>query len=961
MRKLILLSLALSALLSGPCFGQYKLIEEVKAEPGKATIPYVRYQLDNGLMVILHEDHSDPLVHVNVTYHVGSAREEAGKSGFAHFFEHMMFQGSKHVADEQHFQIVTEAGGQLNGTTNRDRTNYFETVPSNYLETALWLEADRMGFLLDSVTQRKFEVQRETVKNERGQNYDNVPYGRVYEHMSENAYPETFPYSWLTIGYIEDLNRVGVEELRKFFLRWYGPNNAVLTIGGDFESKATLDMVVKYFGSIPRGPAVTNMTPLNVEAWQAFYTADRYLVMEDKVRQPELNMMWPAVQTYHPDEPALDCLGSILGGGKASRLYAKLVKTQKARSAAAYNSTSELAGTFSISVRAFPDQSLAEIERIVRETLAEFEKSGPTDDEIASYKARTESMYINSLASVSGKCSRLASYQTFTGNPNQIGQALDRVRAVTKEDVMRVYEKYVKGKFAVIHSTVPNGSTQLAARSETWKGSRGKWQGPKEDYSNLQLRPVTDAFDRSIRPTPPAASPIVVPTYWTKTLKNGAKVIGAENREVPLVAMSVTFVGHYEYMSRHPEQAGVGAIAAELLNEGNAKYTAEQMSMELDKLGSSANFNMDGGMMTFSLRSLTQNLDATLALGQLRFLNRQFSQEDFDRIRKRALDGVKESGTQPTEIARKVFFRQLYGKDHPQGLPNAGLEASLTNLTLDHVRQYLEYVLRPEHANVVLVGDLDKKSGLKKLGMVQQMTSAPLNGMPMGGSMAKTPVATPSVDKTRIYLVNKEGAPQSQIWAGYVAMPFDAIGDYHKAGLMNYTLGGMFNSRLNLMLRENRGFTYGARSGFSGTLYPGIWSFTTGVKTPATDSSLTDFLQVVTEYRDKGPTAEELDFLQKSYNQRDALSYETQWQRAGFLLNILMYGLPKGYDKQQRTLLNSLTVADLHALAQKHLHMDQISIVVVGDKKTILPGLQKLGMEIWELDVNGELLSKEVK
>ncbi|MEP2792362.1 MAG: pitrilysin family protein, partial [Kangiellaceae bacterium] len=301
------------------------LVEQVTAQPGKTVIPYKKYLLDNGLTVILHEDKSDPLVHVDVTYHVGSGREDIGKSGFAHFFEHMMFQGSENVADEQHFKLVTEAGGTMNGTTNTDRTNYFQTVPANQLEKMLWLESDRMGFLVDAVTQEKFEVQRETVKNERGQRVDNQPYGRLNERVSAALYPEGHPYSWPVIGYMEDLNRANVNDLKKFFLNWYGPNNAVVTIGGDIEEKKTLELLVKYFGPIPKGPEVGMPEKLAVTL-----DKDRYISMEDNVHLPLVYMSMPTVSLRHEDEAPLDLLAQILGGGKTSLFYKNLVKNQLA-------------------------------------------------------------------------------------------------------------------------------------------------------------------------------------------------------------------------------------------------------------------------------------------------------------------------------------------------------------------------------------------------------------------------------------------------------------------------------------------------------------------------------------------------------------------------------------------------------------------------------------------------------
>ncbi|MEI8280287.1 MAG: pitrilysin family protein, partial [Bacteroidota bacterium] len=443
---------------------QAKLVEKVAKKGNEIVIPYEKYVLANGLTLIVHEDHSDPIVHVDVTYHVGSAREEIGKSGFAHFFEHMMFQGSEHVADEQHFKVITEAGGTLNGSTNRDRTNYFETVPSNQLEKMLWLESDRMGFLLDSVTQRKFEVQRATVKNERGQRYDNVPYGLVSEVTAKNFYPYGHPYSWLTIGYVEDLNRVNVQDLKNFFMRWYGPNNAVLTIGGDVDTKEVVTLVEKYFGSIPKCPSVQP-----VKLPQPIISSDRYVSMLDNyAKLPQLRMVFSGVPQYSMDEVALDCLAEILGKGKSGLFYKDFVKTQKAVNANVYNSTTELSGEFVFSITPFPGQKLADMEKMVRESLAEFEKRGVTDEDINKFKNENESQLIYGLESVSGKVSQLAAFQTYTGNPNYIGKELEHYKAITKADVMRVYNQYIKGKHSVILSVLTKGQETNKAAEDNY-------------------------------------------------------------------------------------------------------------------------------------------------------------------------------------------------------------------------------------------------------------------------------------------------------------------------------------------------------------------------------------------------------------------------------------------------------------------------------------------------------------
>src|SRR6218665_1342501 len=571
MRKNLLSSVMLM-LVASLASGQTKLIEKVTKQGNELVIPYEKYQLSNGLTLIIHEDHSDPVGHVDVTYHVGSAREEIGKSGFAHFFEHMMFQGSDNVGDEQHFKIISEAGGTLNGSTNLDRTNYYETVPSNQLEKMLWLESDRMGFLLDAVTQPKFEIQRSTVKNERGQNYDKRPYGLLGEFTSKNLYPYGHPYSWMTIGYLEDLNRSDVNDLKNFFLRWYGPNNATLTIGGDVSTKQIVKLAEKYFGSIPRGPEVTpvKLAPVKLEKNRYASYVDNY------VRMPQIRIVYPTVPDYHKDAPALSCLAQVLGQGRNSVMYQSMVKSQKALNAMAFNSTSELAGEFTISVSPFPGKSLAEMEALVNEAMAEFEKRGVTDEDIAKYKSQSESRSINGLASVSGKVSQLAAYQTYLGDPNQIGRQLAAVQALTKEDVMRAYNQYIKGKNRLVVSALPKGKEDLKAGADNYTIDSSHYAKPDYGYAGLKYVKAKDNFDRSKVPAS-GANPIVnVPAYWTSTLPNKIKVIGTKNSEIPTATIQVYLKGGKLMETSDFSKAGLSSLFAAMMNEDTKNYTSEQ-------------------------------------------------------------------------------------------------------------------------------------------------------------------------------------------------------------------------------------------------------------------------------------------------------------------------------------------------------------------------------------------------
>ncbi|MEJ8755414.1 pitrilysin family protein [Pontibacter sp. H259] len=937
------LSIVLTASVVGAADAQTKQVEKVTKKGDELVIPYEKYKLANGLTLIVHEDHSDPVVHVDVTYHVGSAREEVGKSGFAHFFEHMMFQGSDNVADEEHFKIVSDAGGTLNGTTNRDRTNYFETVPSNQLETALWLEADRMGFLLDAVTQKKFEVQRETVKNERGQNYDNRPYGLVYELTSKNLYPFGHPYSWTTIGYLEDLNRVNVNDLKNFFLRWYGPNNATITVGGDVKPAEVIKLVEKYFGSIPAGPAVEDMKPM-----MAQLEKDRYISYEDNVRFPMLRMTFPTPEAGHKDEHALDVLAEIIGQGKNSIFYKNIVKEQKALSASASNSTSELAGEFGISLMAFPNNNLAAAEDMLRKSIAEFETRGVTDEDLQRYKASVESNVVNSLASVSGKVSQLAAYETFRNNPNYIQEELRRIQSVTKADVMRVYNQYIKGKSAVILSVVPKGKKDLVAKADNYTVDTNKSVAMPQEYGNLKYTKAVDTFDRSKRPAAGQATAVTVPNYYTTKFKNGLEVIGTKSDEIPTVTLQLTIAGGHRLSASNPGKAGIASLTASLLNEDTENYTSEQFSSELDKLGSSIRVGSGAEETFITVSTLKKNLDKTLALLEERLFRPKFAQDDFDRLKKQQLEGIANQSTQPTAIANGVYSKLLYGENHIMAIPTSGTTASVSSITVDDVKQFYKANFSPSVSNLVVVGDISEKEIMGKLDFLKKWDKKNV----VIPADAKAPV----IAKTKLYFVDKPDAAQSEIRIGYVAMPYDATGDYYKTGLMNFALGGAFNSRINLNLREDKGYTYGARSGFSGSKYAGPFTASAGVRADATAASVVEFMKEITEFKNKGITEAELQFMKNSIGQSDARKYETPGQKAGFLGRILEYDLKKDFVNKQTQILNTISKKELDALAAKTLPVENMHIVVVGDKKTVLAGLQKLNYEVIELDANGNLV-----
>ena len=920
-----------------------KFVGGIERGGDETLIPYTMYELDNGLTVILHEDDSDPMAHVDVTYHVGSGREDIGKSGFAHFFEHMLFQGSENVADEQHFKLITESGGTLNGSTNSDRTNYYQTIPNNQIERILWLEADRMGYLLDAVDEASFENQRDTVKNERGQRVDNQPYGRTFEAIGEALFPEGHPYSWSTIGYLEDLDRATLDDLKTFFLRWYGPNNATLTIGGDIDKRDVLEKVVKYFGPIPRGADVTE--PERVD-----YTLDedRYLTEEDNIPLARIDMVWPTVEARHPDEAPLDVLMSILTEGKTSVLYDKLEKPGLASSVYGFHYCREMACQFQIVAQPNPakDTSLADMEATIRQALADFEARGVLDDDLERVKAGVVSNLIYGLESVSGKVSQLAYNHIYFDDPNLIGKDLERYSTVTKDDVMRVYRQYIQGKPAVILSTVPEGEAGQAAREANWTmpernipettpASAVDWSLPE------------DNFDRSVVPPSGDNPTIKAPDVFETTLANGIPVLVARNEEVPTTTLQITLdVGQKDDPL---DKVGLAVNTAQYLNDTRTvNSTAEDLSNRLSKLGSTVSFSGGDDSTTIYVKTLTENLEPTMEIVREKMFEPLFNPEDFDRLKDQTIEGLKQARKRPNAVARMVFDRILYGSQDPTAYFGSGTLESVENITLDDMEEQYKRTFSPKVARIVAVSDLSEDE--------MEAALAPLADWE-GGSVDTVQYAGPiELDAGRVYFVHKDDAAQSEIRIGYHALPYDTTGEYYRASLMNFPLGANFNSRINQNLREDKGYTYGARGFFSGGPERGYYVASSAVRAETTADAITQFMNEMRRYRDEGLTEEELAFTKAAIGQADARSYETPRQKLGFLSRMQRYGLEPSYVDEQADILEGLTLDEVNAMAADMIDPDAAVIVVVGDRKYI-PEIEALGYQVTEMDEDGNFLS----
>lgn len=955
MKKLLLS--ALSLMFGLGAYAQATLIEKVEAKADKVVIPYERWKLPNGLTILLHEDHSDPIVNVMVTYKVGSNRESLGKSGFAHFFEHMMFQGSKHVGDEEHFKMVSTAGGNMNGFTERDRTVYFETLPSNYLETALWLEADRMGFLLDSLTTKKFENQRDAVKNEKSQNVENQPYAMAYvEEINKVLYPPGHPYSWPVIGYVDDLNRANLEDVKNFFLRWYGPNNAILTVSGDFKPEETLKMIEKYFGDIKPCPEVKKLrTP------PVIIPSDKYTAYNDKTYFLLNLRVYPTVPKYHRDEAALDLLGLMMGNGNNSVFYKNFVKTKEAVEASANHRSEELSGEFTIQVFAYPpeiqsmseayaayEKMLTDVDTKVKASIEEFGNNGITDEALLRAKSQVEAFALNELTSVFSKGAAISEWERLLGRSSSFSEEVDRYNRVTKEDIVRVYNKYIKGTGAAVLNTYPITNQKDSVKSvNPYAGSTFP---ANPEYANLKYAPNADKFDRALRPKPTEAKPVEVPEYYTKTLSNGLKLVGTRYNEAPVVTLVLEMEGGSLVLSQDKiKKLGIAELTAAMMNEGTKNFTTEQISAELEKLGSSISFDASKTSTNIRVTCLRKNLDATLKLLEEKLLNPGFKEEDFKLAKKQYKEGIRNEETSANTMANKLFNFSIYGNSV------LGLEPSMKsvdNIELNDLKDYYSNYYSPSVSNLVVVGDISEAELLPKIEFLNKWAAKEVKLQPIPEPL---PVTEP-----KFFIYNKSFAPSSVIQMGYASIKFDATGDYYKNRIANFVFGGNFNSRLNLNLREDKGYTYGIRSSFFGDKFTGTFEINSSVKRKATAASLYEIMKEFKRFETEGINDAELAFTKSSLLNQEALRYESPFQKAGFLGSILRYNLEKNYTVKQNEILKNMTKDEVNQQVKKYFDSKKITTLVVGDKFMIDAQLEKAAKDEKTKDVLNKVKLKKI-
>jgi len=930
------------------------LVEKVEPQQSKAIIAYEKYKLPNGLTIIVHEDHSDPLVHLMVSYHVGSARELPGKSGFAHFFEHMLFQGSEHVGDEEHFKIISNAGGEVNGNTTRDRTVYIQTFPSNFTETGLWMEADRMGFLLGAFTQKKYEIQRSTVKNEKDQRYT-VPYGFLMEVKDQNLYPPTHPYSWPVIGYVDDLDRVDSNDLRNFFLRWYGPNNATVIVSGDADAKQVVQWCEKYFGSFAPCPEVKKqrVAPVSIpeNRFANFY--------DGKASVPVLYTSWPASPAYSNDEAPLDVLSQLLGGGKSSLFYKRFVEAEIALQANASNNpmgamNHELAGEFSITLAGYPMSDVNFLRRKMFALVDSFDIIGFGDDDLERVKNDIVSSYYGVFESVESKASLINEYTYIQeGKAFNLQDDIDRYRRVTREDVLRVYRRYLKNRGAsvVIIEPDPRKFTDPNFKPTSYQSvnpnANVKSTSADAEYAGLTYKRPVDAFDRALMPAATAAKPVTIPSLSREKLSNGLEIAVSQSTESPLVFMSFNIDGGH-LLEGSIVKNGTASMTAEMMSEGTTSRSSEKISQELEKLGSSINFGAGNTGTNISVACLRENLDKTMEILEDMLFNPAFPKTEFDRNKKQSLEQFNFIKNNRSQAASNAWSA-LMNAGTPLATMASGMQKDVEKLTIADLKAFHAKYYAPELTKVVVVGNVSQEEAMKALSF--------LNKWKTTGAAAPAVPTLPKWESNHVFMVDFPNSEQSEIRIGFNALPYDASGEFFRSTLMNFPLGGNFNSRINLNLREEKAWTYGSRGGFTPAYknLSGNWIFSSSVRASATDSAIVEVVKEINNFKQGGMTAEEFNFTRNSVLANQALEFESNMQKSGFIYNILNRNLPDDYTRQQEQVLKGITMDELNQLAAKYLSTDRMVILVVGDAATLKPRLEKLGYgKVQMLDAFGQ-------
>ena len=890
-------------------------------------INYQKYTLKNGLDVIVYEDHRLPLVAVNLWYHVGPANERQGRTGFAHLFEHMMFEGSQHVGPKGHFRYLEGAGASdINGTTEFDRTNYFETLPSNQLELALWLESDRMGYLLGTLDREKLANQRDVVRNERRQSLENSPYGLVEEGLIHQIFPKNHPYYADVIGSHEDIEAARLSDVREFFRQYYSPNNASLAITGDFDPAAARKLVEKYFGSIPAGPPVPRINVVTPPI-----SKQRRAVVTDQVELPRVYMAWLTAPIYKPGNAEGDLLAQLLGGGKSSRLYKKLVyEKQIAQDVRVENQSRILGSVFQITATAKPGVKPEDLEKAINEELETLRREGPSPAELTRARNVIEARIIEGLERLGGfggVADRLNQYNHYLGDPGYLPKDIERYDRASVADLKRVALRELTPDQSVVVYGVPG--KKVIDDPPATKAEEEKEQKPASTVANTMP-------DEPWRATPPKAaalSHLSLPVPASFKLANGLTVMLVPQHKLPVVSANLMVLSGSDM---NPiDRPGLASFTADMLPEGTTRRSSLQVADDGAQIGAAIRTNSTGDFSSVSIRTLKQNIDAAFDLLSDVALNPKFDPAEIERVRKRRQTRLLQLHDDPVQTALGVFLKVIFGPQHPYGYRQQGTEDSNRVISRDEMLKFWQRGYTPGNSALVLAGDLTQDEA--------RQLAEKYFGKWSGGTDKHMPPPVDVKTKRAVYIVDKPAAPQSFVLAGSLGVP-RSTPDYVPLEVMNNALGGLFSSRLNMNLREQHGYTYGAFSVFLYRRGPGLFVAGGGIRTDATAPAVQETFKELERIRSAPLTDDELNLAKGAFARSLAGYFETSERTAATAAELFTYDLPLDYYDKLSPQIDAVSAADVQRVAEKYVNPEAAIVVASGDTAKIEPALKTLAI-----------------
>lgn len=919
--------------------------------PGSPTldISFEKYQLANGLTVILHEDKSDPIVSLATVVHVGSNREKPGRTGFAHFFEHMAFNDSENVPKGANRKMIPELGGSRNGGTWSDGTIYYEVVPKDAFDKLLWIDSDRLGFMINTVTEPTLEREKQVVKNEKRQRVDNRAYGHTDHVIRKALYPQGHPYNWTVIGDLEDLQAATLDDVKSFYEEFYSPSNVTLVIAGDIDIAETKEKVEYWFGEIKAGSPIEPLAPMPValENSLKLYHEDNF------ARLPEIRITFPTVEQYHADAYALDMLGQVLAGNKDTPLY-ELIVTEKqvAPNVSAFHSANEIAGTFTLRVRANAGQDLDEVYALIDQAKARFKQEGVSEAQLTRIRAQTETAFYQQFESILNKSLQLGIYNEYAGSPDYYKNDIAAINAVTTEDIMRVFNQYIDDKPSIVTSFVPKQEIELAV-AESQKANVVEEQiveGAEKQFDESDELVFERTVTKNDRSEPPLGElpAMKVPNVWQHTNEAGISIFGIQQTELPLVNFSFVIPGGQLLDANTKE--GTASLMARMLSEGTTDKSAAEFEQALGLLGADVRVFADKYNVEVAGSVLAKNYAETMALVREMLRKPAFDEASFARIKQAQLTNIKQGKSNPNLVAFSAFAKKLYGEQHPLGNPTGGTLASVESIELSDIKSYFANNIKPQNAKYHVVGAVDKAQVIEELAAFEDWSGkAPeVTGLPV----AKTS------SQSRVYFIDIPNAKQSVIYMGKL-LPNNQHKDIYPIEYANTTLGGGISGRLAQTLRIQKGYTYGAYSYMSEGPHASAFIASSQVRSNVTKESLDEFKRLVGDYKDTF-TKEDLTVMQNMVIKGNSRAFETLNNKLGIVEEMSEKGLTPDYMVDNQNYVLNADLAEVHRVIESYMQEPDMFYLVAGDGNTQLARVKEfaesIDSKLVRLDIDGNTL-----